>query len=822
MKNRSTRTRLIRILGAGLCLYALLAVVPTQAQEQEQAQGKTAAVAGGIDVKAFGAVGDGKADDTDAIQRAMLAAEAKAQVRRLHFSKGWYGGRNEGAFPEVVFPDGTYRITRALVATKFTAWRGLGKATLRQDDPAANILYQDRAYRCHIENMAFEGGRMQVQFGVANTDASRVTLVGCRFSGSSDAAVHCYSFRDPNEEPKLRPAYQQNAIGKLTVNTSAYPYDVELVDGLPHLKPNDITTFVDYYNSTIVIIRDCDFVRAARALDISTDGLIVENCRIEADPGSEGSVIIARKKAEFSKIAAIAPATDKKQYWFESTASTLCIRDSSFLSAKGMCLVKQQAAMEHPYELQKVKVTHQGISVTVENCKLNAGGNPDGCIVRTEMPINIASIINNVDVSGLPVLALAWDNAPTTLDDFKDIRLQLYKNEKVELKQEFHFCLEPNGKNIEPGLEGVLTDFFRPAVPDAMRKAVTLDRIDVDTDELLARFPVVLDAMSFGVTGDGQTDDTAAVQAALDAAAKTGNARVVFPGGQMRITSTVRIPPSVAMVSAGLGMFVGDNQDVDMFVAEKPTALVFKALAIVNAKTGLRITPGDAPAQVAVEGGLFYDCAEWTLACQTPAGVTNKLGFLIRENIVYGRITSDAYYADLPSNWQCMDLFLHEQAVIENHGQMFVRSMLGVPISLKGNPIFKRHPKPQPETEHPWEYGDNQRWFDNYGRLHTQDLRYGGEGFGFSGVYNFSENATIFIEGAFAKFMNVYCNKCQVYFVKPARACVVFNLRGLALSKILLPVPGMEKEKQLLWKAAEGVSVPPESLFVSAVMPVLP
>jgi hypothetical protein len=45
----------------------------------------------------------------------------------------------------------------------------------------------------------------------------------------------------------------------------------------------------------------------------------------------------------------------------------------------------------------------------------------------------------------------------------------------------------------------------------------------------------------FGARADGETDDTAAAQAAIDAAIKAGGGHVYFPAGQYRLTRTLRI-----------------------------------------------------------------------------------------------------------------------------------------------------------------------------------------------------------------------------------------------------------------------------------------
>lgn len=62
------------------------------------------------------------------------------------------------------------------------------------------------------------------------------------------------------------------------------------------------------------------------------------------------------------------------------------------------------------------------------------------------------------------------------------------------------------------------------------------------------------DVSDFGARGDGKTDDTEAIQAALNAAAPsdhpTGNA-VIFPAGTYRVTSALMVPPAVTLEGVG-------------------------------------------------------------------------------------------------------------------------------------------------------------------------------------------------------------------------------------------------------------------------------
>ena len=54
---------------------------------------------------------------------------------------------------------------------------------------------------------------------------------------------------------------------------------------------------------------------------------------------------------------------------------------------------------------------------------------------------------------------------------------------------------------------------------------------------------------SWGAKGDGTTDDTAAIQAAVNAAAPRGT--IIFPPGTYRTTVSISVPPGVSIVGGG-------------------------------------------------------------------------------------------------------------------------------------------------------------------------------------------------------------------------------------------------------------------------------
>jgi len=92
----------------------------------------------------------------------------------------------------------------------------------------------------------------------------------------------------------------------------------------------------------------------------------------------------------------------------------------------------------------------------------------------------------------------------------------------------------PNGSRAESGCE-----------PDCPLKG------KISVDDLITKQPLT-DVRAFGAKGDGVTDDTAAIQAALNFAEGV-HGIVFFPHGTYKITSPLKISPNVHVEGLGVG-----------------------------------------------------------------------------------------------------------------------------------------------------------------------------------------------------------------------------------------------------------------------------
>lgn len=92
------------------------------------------------------------------------------------------------------------------------------------------------------------------------------------------------------------------------------------------------------------------------------------------------------------------------------------------------------------------------------------------------------------------------------------------------------------------------------AADDTTRQA-TLDQIPVQPSTagamsrpLARKISEFVSIKDFGATGDGETDDSAAINAALASDANT----LFFPSGTYRITTSILVPPSKRLIGAGM------------------------------------------------------------------------------------------------------------------------------------------------------------------------------------------------------------------------------------------------------------------------------
>jgi hypothetical protein len=136
---------------------------------------------GNINVRDYGAKGDGSTDDTEAVKAAFAAVGKRNMTAR---SAGVY----YTVFPEVIFPAGRYLISDTIPISGSVV-RGLGDAAIIQKNPEKDIFHSGWAWRMTITGLTFIEGRTQLDLGNPNVDSGMVIVEKCKFYNSKGAAV---------------------------------------------------------------------------------------------------------------------------------------------------------------------------------------------------------------------------------------------------------------------------------------------------------------------------------------------------------------------------------------------------------------------------------------------------------------------------------------------------------------------------------------------------------------------------------------------------------------------------------------------------------
>ena len=145
-----------------------------------------------VNVLDYGAIGNGIDDDTDAIKKAIAAAQSAAQAG----NSGVFGpGVYTGTAPGIFFPSGVYRVASALtqdVAQALNYFWFTGESSIITLDPGV-ICFGGVGFNVKFEGLTFRGGACAISIKTNNTDTSRIDIVNCEFNNQTVACIRSNS-----------------------------------------------------------------------------------------------------------------------------------------------------------------------------------------------------------------------------------------------------------------------------------------------------------------------------------------------------------------------------------------------------------------------------------------------------------------------------------------------------------------------------------------------------------------------------------------------------------------------------------------------------
>ena len=718
-----------------------------------------------INVKDYGAKGDGVTDDTKAIQTAVNASISQAEkwpVRVRHWGH-LANGITDSPHSEIVFPAGTYKISNTIVFRRYSYLRGIGDAVIQQTDPAKDSFYFHGLLRAAVENLHFEGGKIQLRFWTANAGTARVSVSKCVFSSSADYAVECRSYTkvlltgDSWNQSKPWP-----------------PYDVNWVDGMPQLTPNNAKNLQKWYNSTLVNINHCKFENTMHAADLSGDMITVSDCDVTTNPQMEGAVFSLGGRANLYHIKGLARLdATKHQYWIDrSTGGMFSLRDCDFDTdaPQGICLV--HAAL-----------LPVATSVILENSRVKSAGCPEGALlwIAKDTEPNIISINGVTETSGKPVKAITWEQTPdtATLDKIKD------QPKGAETDRIYKLQIADNSANVDDSAPPIFKPLTLKPIPTSAIQETYIPELSwsyYDLETQAHATGKVLLASAFGVDQDPKTDDTANVQKVFDAAGKQGNCLVIFPAGVFTISNTIQLPPNVTVRAAGVATFVMDDVKKDIFSAAKANAIAFKNCDFDGGRNGLNInSDATQKSRIAFDNCSFYDQEENGIQLLAGKGQTDEANQteLWTNGGIFATmhaLKTNAAHSQISTFWAINDPRLDDGAFFENlGGQMRVQDMLGNPTLWQG----KRGKAPANIKD--WQLSKNTCWIENWGKLYSLDNRFGGESGGMCNVINQSTAGTVYIDGGETRFYNGVTRKAVLYLAKNPKLAVLRNISSVPI-----------------------------------------
>jgi len=295
-------------------------------------------------VKDFGAKGDGRTDDTKAIQAAFDAAGKKT------WSEQYPGSAYFISMPVVFFPAGKYLLSDTIKVGVNA--QGEGTAILQQKTAGKDIFVNPDTWRWQLSGLTFVAGRHHLDIGNRNIDTGRIVIERCAFYNAEGTAVRV----------------RQGS------------------------------------NSTQLTIRDCVFIRCDQALVNHCDVARLSDSWISTSPKMKDKAVIENRSGSLllEDICGVpAVARDNDQRWIDNY-SVVTARNFRFGGERaGFTAVVNFAPYDYTYPVTPT-------AVVLDSCDVYSLGNPKRrAAIHCEQVPNQIVVRNCRGLCDLPVIKLS-------------------------------------------------------------------------------------------------------------------------------------------------------------------------------------------------------------------------------------------------------------------------------------------------------------------------------------------------------------------------------------------------------------------------------